>query len=197
MRKQLLTGVMMTFVLIVLLGAVYPLVVFGIGQVAFSDRADGSLVEDGNGAIVGSSLLAQGFVDADGAPVERYFQPRPSAAGSGYDAMASSASNLGPSNPDLHDAVAERAAEYRELNGLPDGAAVPVDAVTSSASGLDPHISVANARLQAPRVAQARNLPVDVVLAAVERHTQGRQWGFLGEVTVHVLELNLDLDRAR
>jgi K+-transporting ATPase ATPase C chain len=118
-------------------------------------------------------------------------------AGDGYDGLASSASNLGPGNPDLLKVVGERVAAYREENGLPSSATVPVDAVTASASGLDPDITPANARIQAARVAEARGMPVADVLAAVERHTRGRQWGFLGEQAVNVLELNLDLDRGR
>jgi potassium-transporting ATPase KdpC subunit len=229
MRRQLLTGLVMTVVLTVLLGIVYPLAVFAVGQVAFNDRANGSFVKSADGTVVGSSLIGQSFTDADGNALVQYFQPRPSAAGSGYDAMSSSASNLGPGNPKLiapadgpdcylvdktddngdavldaagnpvqecyGDTVPARVAAYRTLNGLADDVQVPVDAVTASGSGLDPQISVANAKLQAPRVAQSRSVPVDTVLAAVDRHTQGRQWGFLGEKVVNVLELNLDLDR--
>lgn len=195
MRRQLVTGLLMTVCLTVLLGLVYPLAVWGVSQLAFHGRANGSYVEDASGAVVGSSLIGQSFADADGKPIAKYFQPRPSAAGDGYDPSASSASNLGPGNPDLLDAVTTRAADFRSQNGLAVDAAVPIDAVTASGSGLDPHISVANAKLQAARVAQARGLDVGVVLAAVDRHTSGRQWGILGEKTVNVLELNLDLDR--
>ncbi len=195
MRRQLVTGLLMTLCLTVLVGIAYPLVVFGVGQAAFGDRVDGSTVTNADGRVVGSSLLGQSFTDATGAPLPQYFQSRPSAAGDGYDASASSASNLGPGNPDLLDAVTERARGYRELNGLTADAEVPIDAVTTSGSGLDPHISVANARLQAARVASARGIGVDAVFAAIGRHTQGRQWAILGETTVNVLELNLDLDR--
>jgi K+-transporting ATPase ATPase C chain len=229
MRRQLVTGLLMTVVLIVLLGLAYPLAMWGVGQLAFNDRADGSFVKNADGQIIGSSLIGQQFLDANGDPDPKYFQPRPSAAGDGYDAMASSASNLGPSNPKLiapaegpdcylvdkiddngdpilgadgtpeqecyGETVPGRVAAYRLFNGLADDVAVPVDAVTTSASGLDPHISVANAKLQAARVAQARNVPVDTVLALLSTHTQGRQWGFLGEKIVNVLELNLDLDQ--
>ncbi len=229
MRRQFVTAVVMTAVLTFLLGVVYPLGVYAVGQVAFRDRADGSFVTASDGTVVGSSLIGQSFLDGDGAPLRKYFQPRPSAAGKGYDAQSSSASNLGPSNPKLiapaagsdcalvddvdatgnavldssgapvqvcsPDTVPARAAAYRSLNGLAVDAQVPVDAVTSSASGLDPHISVANALLQAPRIAATRSLSVESVRVLVARHTQDRQWGFLGERVVNVLELNLDLDR--
>lgn len=194
-RRQLLTGLLMTLALTLLLGVVYPLVVTGISQVAFSHRANGSLVR-ANGKVAGSSLLGQNFTLADGRPDPRYFQPRPSAAGQdGYDGAASAASNLGPANPALLKAVQQRVDAYRTLNGLPSSAGVPVDAVTASGSGLDPGISVANARLQAPRVAKARQRSTSSVLAAVRRHTTGRALGFVGERYVNVLQLNLDLDR--
>jgi K+-transporting ATPase ATPase C chain len=143
-----------------------------------------------DGKVVGSSLIGEDFTST------KYFQPRPSAtADTPYNGLASGASNLGPSNPALVSAVKARAVAYRKRNGLAARAEVPVDAVTASASGLDPDISVANARLQAPRVARVRGLPVATVLAAVARHTENRPWGFLGEKAVNVLELNLDLDR--
>ena len=180
---------MMTIALTVLTGLMYPLVVTGVAQGLFKSRANGSLVKV-NGRVVGSSLLGQNFTKA------QYFLPRPSAAGAdGYDGLSSSASNLGPSNPDLLKAVHDRVVAYRRLNGLASDATVPVDAVTASASGLDPDISIANARIQAGRVARVRSLPLTTVLAAVGRHTENRQWGFLGERVVNVLELNLDLDR--
>jgi len=195
MRRQLLTGLLVTVVLTVLLGIVYPLVVTGIAQVAFPRQAGGSLVKVG-GKVVGSSLIGQGFVDAKGNPLAQYFQPRPSAAGTnGYDPTASGGTNLGPSNPALLKAVADRVTAYRQLNGLPAGASVPVDAVTSSASGLDPDISEANALDQAARVAGARHLTVAAVVALVHSHANGRQWGVLGEGSVNVLDLNLALDR--
>jgi len=197
LRRQLVTGLLMTVVLTVLLGFVYPLVVTGIAQVTMSKRANGSLVTS-NGKVVGSSLIGQNFTDARGNALVRYFQPRPSAAGTnGYDAMASQGSNLGPSNATLLDAVAQRVAQYRTLNGLAAGVEVPVDAVTASASGLDPQISVANARMQAARVARARGLTVAQVSSLIAAHTQGRQLGILGEQTVNVLDLNLALDRVR
>ena len=197
LRRQFVTGLLMTVVLTVLVGFVYPLVVTGISQLSMSKRANGSLVS-ANGKVVGSSLIGQNFTDAKGNPLVQYFQPRPSAAGTnGYDAMSSSGSNLGPSNPTLLDSVAKRVAQYRTLNGLAADVKVPVDAVTASASGLDPQISVANARLQTARVARARNLTVAQVTGLIAAHTQGRQLGILGEQTVNVLELNLALDRVR
>lgn len=195
MRRQLLTGLLMTITLTVLLGLSFPMAVWGVSQVAFSGKADGSFVKNNDGQVVGSSLIGQSFLDADGNALATYFQPRPSAAGAGYDALASSGTNLGPSNPKLLDAVAQRVAAYRELNGLAGDVPVPVDAVTASASGLDPHISVANAKLQAARVAKERNMSIDEVEQLIANHTEGRAWGFLGEKVVNVLELNLDLDR--
>jgi K+-transporting ATPase ATPase C chain len=140
---------------------------------------------------VGSRLLGQPFAG------DRYFHPRPSAAGTGYDGAASSPSNLGPTNDALLSAVAKRVREYRTLNGVADDAEVPVDAVTSSGSGLDPHISPENARMQAPRVARTRGLPLERVLDLVDAHTDGRGLGFLGDPGVNVLELNLALDSER
>jgi K+-transporting ATPase ATPase C chain len=197
MRRQTITGLRMTAALIVLLGLLYPLVVTGVAQIAFKHRADGSLVKDSKGDVVGSSLVGQLFVDANDNPDPKYFQPRPSAAGTnGYDPLGpSGGTNLGPSNPKLLDAVAQRVSDYRTLNGLDSTTAVPVDAVTASASGLDPHISVANANLQAARVANGRNLSIDLVQSLIGKHTEGRQWGVLGEKVVNVLELNLDLDQ--
>ena len=194
MRRQLMTGLLVTIVLTVLLGIVYPLVITGISQVAFSHRANGSLVTVG-GKVVGSALIGQNFTDAKGNPLPRYFQPRPSAAGNGYDATASGASNLGPSNTTLINSVAARVVAYRAFNGLGPRDAVPADAVTSSGSGLDPDISEANALDQAPRVARARRLPLPTVLALVHSHVEARPWGILGEQTVNVLDLNIALDR--
>jgi K+-transporting ATPase ATPase C chain len=188
LRRQLFTGVLMVLAMTVLTGLMYPFVVVGVSQAAFKTKADGSLLTVG-GKDVGSSLLGQTFTG------EKYFHPRPSAAGAdGYDGLASAPSNLGPSNEELVADVARRVGEYRATNGLAADALVPVDAVTASASGLDPQISVANARLQAPRVARARSVSVEQVLAAVEAHTAARPLGVLGEPGVNVLELNLDLD---
>jgi K+-transporting ATPase ATPase C chain len=183
---QLSAGVRMVAVMTFGLGVVYPLAVTAFAQVVAGDRADGQLVRV-DGEVVGSSLIAQEFTQP------QYFHPRPSAAG--YDASASAGSNLGPTNPELIDTVAGRVQAYRELNGLPDSVAVPVDAVTASGSGLDPHISPANARLQAARVAEARSLDVDVVTQLVGEHTDGRPLGFLGDDAVNVVELNIALDR--
>jgi K+-transporting ATPase ATPase C chain len=252
-RRQLITALIVTVVMTVGLGLVYPLVVTGFAQVAFHNKANDSLVKV-NGKAVGSSLLGQSFTDKDGNPLPKYFQSRPSAAGAGYDASVSSASNLGPSNANLignipgvsitgktnpyatpsdpycvpvqstdkdgnaitdkagnpvydknkdgtyvcnSSTVPERTLAYRDLNHLAKSVKVPVDAVTASGSGLDPDISPANAMLQAPRVAEARHLPVATVLALVKSHTDGRQFGFLGEKTVNVLDLNLALDKLK
>jgi K+-transporting ATPase ATPase C chain len=189
MRRQLLPALLMTVALTVIAGLAYPLAVTAVSQVAFEHRANGSIVVVG-GTPVGSSLLGQAFTKPE------YFHPRPSAAGDGYDGLASGASNLGPSNPDLLAAVRDRADAYRAENGLSAADTVPVDAVTASGSGLDPDITPANARIQAARVADARGVPLADVLAAVDRHTADRRWGFLGEKAVNVLELNLDLDRS-
>jgi K+-transporting ATPase ATPase C chain len=224
MRRQLFPALAMVVIFTVVCGLAYPLVVTGIAQGAFADKADGSLV-DKDGVAVGSELIGQPFSEP------QYFHPRPSAAGDGYDGSASSGSNLGPTNPALvgdcesvpmtdeedneltdddgnpiyetnpdgslvcdPDTIPQRAAAYREENGLDATAAVPVDAVTASGSGLDPHISVANARIQAVRVASERGLELDVVLSLVDDHTEGRTLGFLGEEGVNVLTLNLALD---
>ena len=181
----------MLLVFTVLTGIVYPFVMTGIAQVFFKDQANGSLVYV-NGKPVGSALIGQEFTDA------KYFHPRPSAAGTnGYDASASSGSNKGPTNPEFLAEVARRVDAYRTENGLAADAKVPVDAVTASASGLDPEISVANADIQAKRVASARNMSEAQVLLVVKRYTDGRGLGFLGEPGVNVLEVNLALDRVR
>jgi potassium-transporting ATPase KdpC subunit len=187
MRGQLPTAVVVFVVFSALAGLAYPLLVTGIAQVAFGARADGSLVVR-DGAVVGSALIGQSFESP------AYFHPRPSAAGAGYDAMASGASNLGPSDPRLLATVARRKTEYRRANGLTADERMPVDAITGSGSGLDPDISPANARLQAPRVAQARGVPLERVLRLVDEVARGRSLGFLGDPGVNVLELNLALD---
>ena len=254
--RHLMASLIMLAVVTVALGFGYPLVVTGLAQLFFRHQANGSLVYR-DGKLVGSQLLGQSFTDAQGHPLPRYFQPRPSAAGAGYDGSSSGASNLGPSNPLLIGFVAgintvgltgrpsavnpfatpadpacvpldpdrtpvtspaagqkyartaggfyvcdpntipERAIAYRAFNGLAADAPVPVDAVTASGSGLDPDVSVQNALDQAARVARARQLPVSAVIALVQRDTQGREWGFLGEPTVNVLDLNLALDGPR
>jgi potassium-transporting ATPase KdpC subunit len=190
MLRQLRAAVIAFLVLTVLTGLAYPLLVTGIGQLAFHGKANGSLIER-DGIVVGSVLIGQRFASA------QYFRPRPSAAGNGYDAMASAPSNLGPSNPRLLKSVSAAARAFRRQNGLPANAVLPIDAVTSSGSGLDPQISPANARLQAARVAQARDLPLTRVLRLIDEHTQGRSLGFLGEPGVNVLELNLALDQLK
>src|SRR3984957_540864 len=251
--RHLVTSLVMLAVVTVALGFGYPLVVTGLSQLFFRNQANGSLLYR-DGQLTGSALLGQEFTDSTGHPLPRYFQPRPSAAGAGYDGSSSGASNLGPSNPLLIGFVAgintvgldgkpsavnpfataadpacvaldpagtpvtgpaagqkyarapgggyvcdpntipERAIAYRAFNGLAAGAPGPVDGVTASGSGLDPDISVANALDQAARVARARHLPVSAVIALVNKETAGRQWGFLGEPTVNVLDLNLALD---
>jgi potassium-transporting ATPase KdpC subunit len=251
MRRHILTSIFAFVVLSVLLGVLYPLAVFAIGQIGFKNKADGSLIKV-NGTVVGSKLIAEDFTSA------KYFLPRPSKTaasgydGNGYDASASAASNQGPSNPNLignvpgvnidgtknpyatptdptcvpvqatdkdgndvtdkagnavyeknkdgtyvcnPGTVAQRVLAYRKENGLASNVMVPVDAVTASFSGLDPDISVANARLQAPRVAGTRHMPIGAVLALVSKYTDGRGLGFMGEPGVNVLELNLALDR--
>jgi potassium-transporting ATPase KdpC subunit len=185
MRQQLFPALKILAVFTVLVGVLYPLSITAIAQVAFRDRANGSLVER-DGVIVGSELQAQAFDD------DRYFHPRPSAAD--HDGSATGGSNLGPTNRELLEEVADRVESYRLRNGLAATTAVPVDAVTSSASGLDPHVSVANARLQADRVARARRMPPGDVLALIDEHTSGRAAGSLGEPIVNVLRLNLALD---
>ena len=188
MRRQLVPALGMVLLFTVLTGVIYPLVSTGIAQVAFHGAANGSLVKDANGDVVGSKWIGQPFTGA------QYFHPRPSAAGAGYDPHTSSGSNKGPKNADLLATVKERVAQYRKENGLDAGLAVPVDAVTASASGLDPHISVANARLQASRVARERGMTESAVLKVVGEHTDHRPLGFLGEDGVDVLQLNLALD---
>jgi K+-transporting ATPase ATPase C chain len=186
--RQLRPALLMLLVFTVITGVVYPLVVTGIGHIAFNDQANGSLVKQ-NGIVVGSKLIGQAFT----AP--KYFHPRPSAAGAGYDGSSSSGSNLGPLSRELLAAVTDRVATYRTENNLSADAAVPVDAVTASGSGLDPHISIANARLQAPRVAAARGVTLATVLSLVSKYTDDRILYVLGEPGVNVLELNVALDR--
>jgi potassium-transporting ATPase KdpC subunit len=182
-------AVMSTLILAAVCCGLYPLIVFGIAQVAFRDQANGSLITDKDGTVRGSKLLGQGFT------ADRYFHPRPSAAGNGYDAANSSGSNLGPTSQKLNDAIKDRIAAYRAENGLKETEAVPADAVTASGSGLDPHISVRNAELQIARVAKARGLPVENVLALVRANTDAPDFGFLGEPGVNVLRVNLALDK--
>jgi potassium-transporting ATPase KdpC subunit len=187
--RHLRTAVLMVVVLTVLLGVAYPLLMTGLSQVLFPSQANGSLIRDASGTVIGSSLLAQNFTRPE------YFHPRPSAAGTdGYDPSSSGGSNLGPTNQKLIDVVKDRAALYRSENGLADDAVVPVDAVTASASGLDPDISPANALIQVGRVARARQLSEDTVKQLVSQYTEERTLGILGEPRVNVLKLNLALD---
>ncbi len=186
-RRQIAPALIVFLALTLLTGVVYPLVLTGVSQVVFPGRADGSLIER-DGAVVGSRLIGQSFAG------EQYFHPRPSAAGDGYDGASSSASSLGPTNEELLTSIEERVAAYRETNQVPEGIDVPVDAVTASGSGLDPHISPENAQLQAVRVARVRGLSLEDMVALVDEHTASRSLGFLGEDGVNVLELNLALD---
>ncbi|MFI5356105.1 MAG: K(+)-transporting ATPase subunit C [Opitutales bacterium] len=185
---ELKTSLLLTLVFAVLLCGAYPLAVWAGAQVFFRAQADGSLVTDRDGTVRGSALLAQNFASA------RYFQPRPSAAGTGYDATSSGGTNLGPTSQKLADSIRAAVVAYRTANGLAADAPVPADAATSSGSGLDPHISVTNAQLQARRVAQARGLTLATVRALVAAHTEDRDLGLFGEPRVNVLLLNLALD---
>ena len=181
-------AVVSTFVLAVVCCGLYPLIVFGISQALFHDKANGSLIVDPNGTVRGSRLLGQKFADT------KYFHPRPSAAGNGYDATSSGGSNLGPTSRKLNDAIKERIAAYRAENNVSETEPVPADAVTASGSGLDPQISLRNAELQTPRIAKARGLSEEKVRELVQQNTDGRDLGVLGDPGVNVLELNLALD---
>jgi K+-transporting ATPase ATPase C chain len=205
MRRQILPALRMLVALTVLVGIAYPLVVLGVGRLAFASEANGSLVEV-DGTVVGSELIGQAFSD------QGHFWPRPSAAGSAASGStdeegnpvdpadqtlwSSGGSNLGPNNEVLIQTVGERAAAYRAAHGLAADAPVPADAVTSSGSGVDPHISIANARIQAGRVAKARGMDVAAVDELVDEHTEGRSFGVFGEPGVNVLTLNLALDQG-
>lgn len=209
MAKQLLISLRITFILLLLVSGIYPLVVWGISQVAFKHQANGSLIRNAQGQVIGSELLAQGFTKPE------YFHPRPSAAGNGYDPTASGGTNLGPTSDKLingvhkkdlspgkpdpadFDGVADLAKAYRTENGLAATARVPVDAVTRSASGLDPQISLANAQIQVVRVAKARGLSEEAIRGLIAENTSGRGLGVLGEPAVNVLKLNLALDAVK
>jgi potassium-transporting ATPase KdpC subunit len=189
MWQQLLPGLRMTLVMTVLTGLIYPLAVTGLSQVLFRDKANGSLITV-NGQVVGSELIGQNFTRPE------YFQPRPSAAGNdGYDATASGGSNLGPTNKKLIDRVQASVDKFHKDNPDYQGD-IPADLLTTSGSGLDPHISPASAEAQAERVAKARGASLDQIRALIASHTEGRDLGFLGEPRVNVLLLNLDLDRS-
>lgn len=187
--KNLLTAILMTLVTTVLLGVGYPLAVTGLAQLIFPDKANGQLIKRADGTIVGSRIIGQPFTGAG------YFHSRPSAAGPvGYDAGASSGSNLGPTSQKLKDRVET---DVKTLQKENPGKPVPIDLVTTSGSGLDPHISPAAADFQVRRVARERGLREDELQRIVAAHTEGRQFGFLGEPRVNVLELNLDLDQRK
>lgn len=187
-------AVMSTLMLAVVCCGLYPLVVFGLGQALFRDKANGSLIVDTSGTIRGSRLIGQQFA------ADKYFHPRPSDAGNNgmsYDPTSSGGSNLGPTSQKLRDTIAQNISDYRSQNGLATNAPVPADAVTASASGLDPHISLRNAELQIPRVAKARNLSEEKVRTLVAQNTDRPDLGFIGEPGVNVLTLNLALDNLK
>lgn len=187
--SEIRPAIVSTLILAVVCCGLYPLVVTGISKVAFADKANGSLILDKDGTIIGSELIGQNFTG------ENYFHPRPSAAGaSGYDAASSGGSNLGPTSQKLADQIKERIVEYRISNGLGETEAVPADAVTASGSGLDPHISSANAEFQLNRVAKARTISFDKIKELVAANTNHRSFGFLGVDGVNVLKLNIALD---
>jgi K+-transporting ATPase ATPase C chain len=189
MKRNLLTAILMTIVTTILFGLIYPLVVTGLAQVIFPDKANGQLIRRADGVVIGSRIIGQPFSGPG------YFHPRPSAAGpAGYDAGASGASNLGPTNKILIERIK---GDVEKLQAENPGKPVPIDLVTTSASGLDPHITPAAAEFQIPRVARERGLSESDVRAIISAHTEGRQFGFLGEPRVNVLELNLDLDTRK
>ncbi len=192
--RTALVSVRTLLLLTLVLGVGYTGVITAVGQLALPAQADGSLVTGADGRVVGSSLIGQSFTDADGAALPQYFQSRPSAAGDGYDGASSSGSNLGPENADLIASIAERKAEIAQREGVSESE-VPADAVTASASGLDPHISPAYARLQVNRVAESRGIPASEVEQLVRASIQSRDLGYLGEESVNVLQLNLELDQ--
>src|SRR5580692_9021882 len=190
--QDLRSSIMATVVLAVVCCGLYPVMVYGVAQVLFKDKANGSLIYDKSGTnVMGSVLIGQQFTS------DKYFDSRPSAAGNGYDPTSSGGSNLGPTSQKLNDAIKDRIADYRKKNGLKDTDPVPADAVTASGSGLDPHISPANAALQVARVAKARSLSEDKVKALVQQNTDAADLGILGDPGVNVLKLNLALDQAK
>jgi K+-transporting ATPase ATPase C chain len=183
-------SIVATLVFAVIVCGIYPVVIYGIGRVAFPHQANGSLLVDKSGTVRGSELLCQNFTS------DKYFHPRPSAAGSnGFDPTASGGSNLGPTSSNLVNNITANIAAYRSDNNMASNAPVPADAVTESGSGLDPHISLANAEWQIPRVAKQRSLSEDKVRALVEENTSGRDLGVFGEPRVNVMTLNFALDQ--
>jgi K+-transporting ATPase ATPase C chain len=186
--KEIKTSVIVTLVLLIICSGIYPLMVWSAGQLLFPKQANGSLVMDVDGKPIASTLLAQNFT------ADKYFNPRPSAAGTGYDSTSSGGSNFGATSQALHDAVKQRVTDYRKANNLPDSQLVPADAVTASGSGLDPHISIKNALFQLPRVAKARSMNEDDLKKLVDQYTDGRDFGILGEPGVNIVKLNLALD---
>ena len=186
--RDIRISVIATIVFAIILCGIYPLVVWGIGQLLFPYQANGSLITNKNGDVIGSRLIGQEFTAA------KYFHPRPSAAGSGYDSSTSGGTNLGPTSQKLADAIKKNIAAYRKENNLNASSTVPADAVTASASGLDPDISVENAQVQAPRVAKARKIDLSAVQGLIQQNIDSRGLGFLGEAGVNVLTLNIALD---
>ncbi len=184
MKKNLITAILMTIATTILLGIIYPLVVTGLAQLIFPNKANGQLIQK-DGKVIGSSIIAQGFSSPG------YFHPRPSFAGNGYDPTSTNGSQLGPTNQKLIDRVKGDVAIAQAEN---PNTPVPIDLVTGSGSGLDPHITPAAAEFQLARVAKERGVPVDELRPLVQKHTEDRQFGFLGEPRVNVLELNLELD---
>ena len=185
---ELRSALLATVALAVVCCGLYPLLVFGIAQLCFPAKANGSLMVDAHGTVLGSRLIGQPFT------ADKYFHPRPSSAGNGYDPTSSGGSNLGPTSQKLRDAIAQNVTDYRTQNGLATNAPVPADAVTGSGSGLDPHISSENARLQADRVAKARGLALEQVRDLIQQYTDSASLGLLGDPGVNVLRLNLALD---
>ena len=186
MRKQFTVAIGFTIVTTIIFGLIYPLVVTGLSQLLFPKQANGSLIVK-NGQVIGSELIGQSFTS------DKYFHPRPSNAGSGYDPLSSGGSDLGPTNQALVTRVAQDVAKLQQEN---PGVPIPADMVTSSGSGLDPDISPASAAFQVARVAKARGVSEEQIRRIVAKHTQGRQWGIFGEARVNVLELNLELDES-
>jgi K+-transporting ATPase ATPase C chain len=190
--QDLRSSIMAVVVLAVVCCGLYPVLVYGVAQVLFKDKANGSLIYDKSGTnVMGSALLGQQFTS------DKYFDSRPSAAGNGYDATSSGGSNLGPTSQKLNDAIKDRIADFRKRNGLKDSDPVPADAVTASGSGLDPHISLKNAELQMARVAKARGLSVEKVKELIKQNIDAPDFGVLGDAGVNVLKLNLALDQTK